>query len=413
MPRRPRTPEPVSADNLTMQALPDTLCFLNGDYTALQDARISVLDRGFIFGDGIYEVIPVYEGRLFRFDEHIARLARSLAEVQMTNPHSAEGWREIAEGLIQRNPASQRSDHTVYLQVTRGVAPRDHAMPQGVTPTVFAMINPLKAQSTQARTEGVACVTADDFRWQKGHIKSTSLLSAVLARQISVEAGGTETILLRDGHLSEASSSNVWVVKDGKVMGSPRDHLVLEGIRYGLLERLCQEAGIPFELRRISRAELLAADEILLSSATKEVLAVTRLDGQPVGQGQPGPIYQQLYAGYQQAKAPPRPAPTATASPAALSPQASVPIEGAESLIEYPSLFPIKVMGPRVDGFVETMVAIATEHDPGFELSRVQQRDSSGGKYLSVTLTVTATSREQLDNLYRALTAHPLAKYVL
>jgi len=404
-----------------MQALPDTLCFLNGDYTALQEARISVLDRGFIFGDGIYEVIPVYGGRLFRFDEHIARLARSLAEVQMTNPHSADAWREIAEGLIARNPASQQSDHTVYLQVTRGVAPRDHAMPQGVTPTVFAMINPLKAQSAQARTEGVACVTAEDFRWQKGHIKSTSLLSAVLARQISVEAGGTETILLRDGILSEASSSNVWVVKDGRVMGSPRDHLVLEGIRYGLLESLCRDAGIPFELRRISRAELLAADEILLSSATKEVLAVTRLDGQAVGSGRPGPIYQQLYAGYQQAKAPPRPAaepePVAAAAlvaaPVAASAKASVPIEGAESLIEYPSLFPIKVMGPRVEGFVETMVAIATEHDPGFELSRVQQRDSSGGKYLSVTLTVTATSREQLDNLYRALTAHPLAKYVL
>ncbi|RUP25477.1 MAG: DUF493 family protein [Curvibacter sp.] len=388
-----------------MQALPDTLCYLNGDYTALQDARISVLDRGFIFGDGIYEVIPVYQGRLFRFDEHLARLTRSLAEVQIANPHTPEQWRQIADTLIERNAGRATGEETVYIQVSRGVAPRDHAMTQGITPTVFAMINPLKAQSAQAREQGVACVTAEDFRWKKGHIKSTSLLSAVLARQISVEAGATETILLRDGYLTEASSSNVWVVKNGRVLGAPRDGLVLEGIRYGLIETLCQEAGIPFELRRISEAELRNADEVLLSSATKEVLSVTRLDGAPVGDGRPGPIYTQLYAGYQRAKlgTPPQVEPAAAATPPAAQ----------ESLIEFPSLFPIKVMGPKVDGFVETMTAIATEHDPSFEMTRVQLRDSSGGKYLSVTLTVTATSREQLDNLYRALTAHPLAKYVL
>lgn len=388
-----------------MQALPDTLCYLNGDYTALQDARISVLDRGFIFGDGIYEVIPVYQGRLFRFDEHLARLTRSLAEVQIANPHTPEQWRQIADTLIERNAGRATGEETVYIQVSRGVAPRDHAMTQGITPTVFAMINPLKAQSAQAREQGVACVTAEDFRWKKGHIKSTSLLSAVLARQISVEAGATETILLRDGYLTEASSSNVWVVKNGRVLGAPRDGLVLEGIRYGLIETLCQEAGIPFELRRISEAELRNADEVLLSSATKEVLSVTRLDGAPVGDGRPGPIYTQLYAGYQRAK---------LGTPTQIEPAAAAtPPAAQESLIEFPSLFPIKVMGPKVDGFVETMTAIATEHDPSFEMTRVQLRDSSGGKYLSVTLTVTATSREQLDNLYRALTAHPLAKYVL
>jgi D-alanine transaminase len=264
----------------------------------------------------------------------------------------------------------------------------------------------LKSQSASAREQGVACVTAEDFRWKKGHIKSTSLLSAVLARQISVEAGATETILLREGYLTEASSSNVWVVKDGRVLGAPRDGLVLEGIRYGLIESLCQEANIPFELRRISEAELRDADEVLLSSATKEVLPVSRLDGQAVGSGRPGPIYAQLYAGYQRAK---QGVPTSVSNTA----PAAAPSSEQESLIEFPSLFPIKVMGPKVDGFVETMTAIATEHDPSFEMTRVQLRDSSGGKYLSVTLTVTATSREQLDNLYRALTAHPLAKYVL
>jgi len=395
-------------DNFTMQALPNTLCYLNGDYTALQDARISVLDRGFIFGDGIYEVSPVYPGRLFRFDEHLARLTRSLAEVQIANPHTPEQWRQIADTLIERNAAKATGEETVYIQVSRGVAPRDHAMPQGITPTVFAMINPLKSQSASAREQGVACVTAEDFRWKKGHIKSTSLLSAVLARQISVEAGATETILLRDGYLTEASSSNVWVVKDGRVLGAPRDGLVLEGIRYGLIETLCREANIPFELRRISEAELREADEVLLSSATKEVLPVSRLDDQAVGSGRPGPVYAQLYAGYQRAKQG-APAPLSNTDSAA----AVTPPPAQESLIEFPSLFPIKVMGPKVEGFVETMTAIATEHDPSFEMTRVQLRDSSGGKYLSVTLTVTATSREQLDNLYRALTAHPLVKYVL
>lgn len=391
-----------------MQALPDTLCFLNGDYTALQDARISVLDRGFIFGDGIYEVVPVYGGHLFRFEEHMARLARSLAEVSIPNPHSLEAWRTIAERLIAEAPGGRQHDQTVYFQVTRGVAPRDHAMPKDVTPTAFAMITPLKGQSPEARANGVACVTAEDFRWQKGHIKSTSLLAAVLARQLSVEAGATETILLREGVLTEASSSNVWVVKDGRVLGSPRDHHVLEGIRYGLIETLCAKAGIPFELRPIRQEELRNADEVLLSSATKEVLPVCLLDGLPVGAGRPGPVYQALYAGYQQAKSA-LGAPAAEPGPASGAP----PLPQQESLIEFPSLFPIKVMGPKVEGFVETMTAIATEHDPGFEATRVQLRDSKGGKYLSVTLTVTATSREQLDNLYRALTSHPLAKYVL
>ena len=166
----------------------------------------------------------------------------------------------------------------------------------------FGMVNRLYIYTPEERANGVACFTADDFRWKKAHIKSTSLVGAVLARQISADQGGNETIMFRDGFLSEAAASNVWVVKDGVVLGPPKDNLVLEGIRYGLLEELCRAAGIPFELRRVSREEVLAADEILLSSATKEVIACTRLDGQPVGNGRPGPIYGKLFAGYQQAK---------------------------------------------------------------------------------------------------------------
>ncbi len=299
--------------------LPDWPCYLNGEFTTLPQARISVMDRGFIFGDGVYEVVPVYAGYPFRFDHHLARLGRSLAEVRMTNPLSDAQWRFLVASLVNPDATksiaasaintwadgafdSKTTDHLVYIQITRGVAMRDHAMPLGLVPTVFAMASPMKPASGAARTHGVACVSADDFRWEKAHIKSTSLLGAVLSRQISVDADAVETVMFRGDHLSEAASSNVWVVKDGAVFGPPRDHLVLEGIRYGLIAELCQASGIPFHLKAISRAQVLAADELLLSSATKEVLPITLLDGQPVGDGKPGPVYQNLYAGYQLAK---------------------------------------------------------------------------------------------------------------
>jgi len=282
-------------------ALPATLCYLDGEYTALRDAKISVLDRGFIFGDGIYEYVPVYFGQPFCFEEHMARLDRSLAELQIENPLSLAQWREIVMRLVAPGGDAPQS---VYFQVTRGVAPRDHAMVRGIRPTVFVMVNPLPPISEAVRAKGVACVTAADFRWQKAHIKSTSLLGAVLARQISVEAGAAETIMFRDGWLSEASSSNVWIVKDGKLMGPPKNNLVLTGIRYGLFERMSRTLGIPFELRPISREEVFAADEVLISSASKELLPVVTLDGKPIGNGRPGPIYESLYKAYQEAKVP-------------------------------------------------------------------------------------------------------------
>ena len=293
------------------EQLPATPCYLNGEFIALKDAKISVMDRGFIFGDGVYEVVPVYGGRPFRFAQHMARLDRSLAELRIANPLSHDQWREVALKLVadhalQMHSAPEKIDQLVYIQISRGVAMRDHAMPPGLAPTVFVMCNPMKLPSAQQRAEGVACVTADDFRWEKAHIKSTSLLGAVFSRQISVDAGALETIMFRGDHLSEAAASNVWIVKGGKVLGPPKDKLVLEGIRYGLIEEICRASNIPFELRRITRAEVLGADEIVLSSATKEVLPVTLLDGKPVGhelaKGKPGPIYSSLYAAYQRVK---------------------------------------------------------------------------------------------------------------
>jgi len=290
---------------MTSAFLPDALCFLDGHYGPVRDARISPLDRGFIFGDGVYEVVPAYGGRPFRFDEHMARLDRSLRELRIPNPHTREQWLAITQRLIADRQAAGIANQLVYLQVTRGVAVRDHVMPEGLTPTVFALASEMKQPSASQRAQGVACVTADDFRWRKAHIKSTSLLGSVLARQISADAGATETVMFRDGYLSEAAASNVWVVKDGAVLGTPTDGLVLEGIRYGLIESICRDEGIPFTLRRVSRDEVFAADEMLLSSATKEVLPVTRLDGRPVGSGVPGPIALRLHAAYQRAIAAP------------------------------------------------------------------------------------------------------------
>jgi D-alanine transaminase len=287
--------------------LPDLPCYLDGEFTKLREAKVSVMDRGFIFGDGIYEVVPVYGGRPFRFAEHMARLDRSLGELRIANPMTAAQWRELVDRLIAGFAATLgkppgQTDQLIYIQITRGVAMRDHAMPPGLTPTVFAMSNRITPPSQADRTQGVACVTADDFRWKRAHIKSVSLLGSVLAKQISADAGCAETIMFRDGFLSEAAAANVWVVKDGAVSGVPKDNLVLEGIRYGLIEELCREDSIPFGLRRIEKREVLAADEVLLSNASKEILPVTQLDGKPVGNGRPGPIYERLYAGYQRAK---------------------------------------------------------------------------------------------------------------
>jgi len=287
--------------------LPDTLCYLNGEYTRLSEAKVSVLDRGFIFGDGIYEVTPVYGQRLFRFDEHMARLSRSLAKLRIPNPLDRDQWLERCRKLISALAESQGvQDQVVYIQVTRGVAVRDHVMPEGITPTVFMMVNPLRAASADARHHGVACVTARDFRWERGDIKSTSLLGNVLARQISADHGAVETIMFRDGWLTEAAASNVWVVHEGALLGPPKSEHVLEGIRVDLLRELCEDCGIAYNLRPISEADVRAADEVLLSSATKEVLPVTRIDGELVGhgalRGKPGPVYGRLYEAYQQAK---------------------------------------------------------------------------------------------------------------
>jgi len=273
----------------------DSLCYLNGDYLPLASARIPVLDRGFIFGDGVYEVVPAYRKRPFRLEQHLDRLQRSLAAVRIDHPFRRDQWRTIIERLIE---SAAPQDLTVYLQVTRGVAKRDFAFPANVAPTVFAMASPLNRPGADQRERGLRAVSVPDLRWLRCDIKSTSLLGAVLARQQAADRGLDEVIQHRDGRLTEGSASNVWVVKDSGVLAPPRDNLILEGIRYGFIQELCERALIPFEVRSISMDEVRSADELMLSAATREVLPIVELDGRPVGSGRPGPIYRQMRRGY-------------------------------------------------------------------------------------------------------------------
>lgn len=277
--------------------------FLNGQWQPLSEAKVSVLDRGFIFGDGIYEVVPAYSKRPFRIESHLNRLMRSLTAIRIRSPYDKEQWAALFHEVVTRNAGD---DQFVYIQVTRGVAKRDHAFPNPeVTPTVFAMSTAFHQPSQKIREEGVAVVTLPDERWLHCDIKSTALLGNVLARQSAADRGVMEGVMFRDGFLTEGSSSNVWMVKDGVLCAPIKNHLVLEGIRYGLFEELAAKLGIPLQVRRIRQAEVAGADELMISSATKEVLPVVKMDSRLVGHashaGKPGPIYKKLRQAYDEA----------------------------------------------------------------------------------------------------------------
>jgi len=274
--------------------------YLNGQFLPLEEAKISVLDRGFIYGDGVYELVPVYGRRPYRLRQHLARLQRSLDGIRLANPHTDDEWEAIIAGLIGRMAFA---DQGVYLQVTRGAAKRDHAFPAGVAPTVFMMSNPLALPSREQIERGVAVVTAADERWLHCDLKTISLLGNVLARQLAVDAGATETVLFRNGYLTEASASNVLLVRDGVIVAPPKDNQILPGITYDVAFELAREGGLPIQVRPVPKEEALAADEMWLSSSTKEVLAVTSLDGRPFGGGKPGSVFRKVHALFQASKA--------------------------------------------------------------------------------------------------------------
>jgi D-alanine transaminase len=274
----------------------DSEVYLNGVFTPVEDAKVSVLDRGFIFGDGIYEVVPVYNGKPFRQEEHLDRLARNLAALRIESPFDRAGWKALIGQLIARAPDPMTF---IYLQITRGVAKRDHGFPAvAPTPTVFGMTTPFVRPSAAVREGGYSVMSIPDERWLHCEIKSISLLGSVLAKQQANDAQVDEVVQFRDGFLTEGSSSNIWVVKGGTLFAPPKNNLILEGIRYGLMGELAASAGVPFEMRQISRAEVADADELMLTSATKEVLPIVKIDGKPVGNGKPGPVYAKFRKGY-------------------------------------------------------------------------------------------------------------------
>jgi D-alanine transaminase len=276
------------------------MIYLNGDFMPIEEARIPVLDRGFIFGDGVYEVIPVYSRRPFRLAEHLRRLQHSLDGIRLRNPHTIGEWTYLFEQIIAGN---ESNDQSLYLHVTRGVAKRDHAFPKATSPTVFIMSNPLLTPPDEWLETGVAAITANDNRWLRCDIKAISLLPNVLLRQMAVDASATETVLLREGFMTEGAASNIFVVKDDILLAPPKNHLMLPGITYDVVLELAAARKIPHEVREVSEFEVRSAQELLLTSSTKEILPITRLDGKPVGSGRPGAIFAVLYELYQEYKA--------------------------------------------------------------------------------------------------------------
>lgn len=275
------------------------MIYLNGSFMPVGEARISVLDRGFIFGDGVYEVIPVYSRKAFRLSEHLRRLQDSLDGIRLPNPHTNAEWVQLIEQIIAGN---EGEDQYLYLHITRGVARRDHVFPKGVSPTVFIMSNPLVVPSSQLLATGVNAITTQDNRWLRCDIKAISLLPNVLLRQMAVDEEAMEAILLRDGFLTEGAASNIFVVKGGVLLTPPKDHLMLAGITYDVVLELAEKNHVRYEVRKVSEQELRTAEELLLTSSTKEILPITRLDNQPVGKGVPGEVFQRLYLLYQDYK---------------------------------------------------------------------------------------------------------------
>ena len=275
--------------------------YVNGQYVPLAEARVSPMDRGFLFGDGAYEVIPVYSRRAFRIDEHVARLANTLAAMRLANPHGAEEWKAIIGEIVARNPWD---DQSVYLQVTRGAdTKRNHAFPgPEVAPTVFLMSEPLVTPTAEQLATGVSAASAADIRWRRCDLKTVSMLANCLLRQHAIDKGCAETVLFRDSFLTEGAASSIFVCKDGVLLVPPKSHLMLPGITYDVVLELARRHGMAHEVREVLEAEVRSADELWMTSSTKEVLPITSLDGQPVGNGQPGPMGRQMYAWYQEFK---------------------------------------------------------------------------------------------------------------
>mgnify|MGYP001766384199 CR=1 FL=1 len=277
-----------------------SIVYLNGEFLPRDKAVVSVMDRGFLFGDGVYEVIPVYSRKPFRLEEHLRRLQSSLTGIRLAIPHTSEQWLALIERIIELGGCD---DQSVLIQVTRGpMDVRNHAFPKTVTPTVFIMSEPLMAPPAVQREQGITAVSAADFRWLRCDLKVTSLLANCLLRQMAIDSGCLETLLFRDGYLSEGAASNIFMVKDGLLLAPPKNHLMLTGITYDVVLELAAAQGLPHEVRDILEEEVRGADELWMTSSTKEVLPIVSLDGRPVGTGKPGAAFWRMYGWYQDFK---------------------------------------------------------------------------------------------------------------
>jgi len=277
-----------------------SISYLNGSFLPANEARISPLDRGFIFGDGIYEVIPAYGGKLFRLDEHLKRLDDNLAAVRIRQPLTNAEWTSVLNEVVTRNQAIHGGEQSIYLQVTRGVAERDHGFPdEHVEPTLFIMSSALKPLSASVAEQGVAAITHEDIRWKNCHIKSISLLGNILLRQQAYDDDAVEAILIRDGEVTEGAASNLFALIDDVLITPPKGPLLLPGITRDLILELAQQHNIPTCETFITPVQLINAEEVWLTSSTKEILPVTTLDGVAVGNGKPGKLWQQMTQHYQ------------------------------------------------------------------------------------------------------------------
>lgn len=275
------------------------IVYLNGTFLPIEEAFIPVLDRGFIFGDGIYEVIPVYSHRPFRLQEHLRRLQHSLDCIRLANPYPDESWGQLIADLIGHH---ETEDQYVYLQITRGVAKRDHAFPENTAPTVFMMSSPLVNPPRSLYDTGVSAVSAADNRWDRCDIKAIALLPNVLLRQLAVDHGAVETVLFRNGILTEGAASNIFAVENGTILAPPKDNHMLPGITYDLILELAAANAIPLQIGQFDEQRIRNADELWLTSSTKEVLPITTLDDKPVGDGKPGAVFRKMQALYQDYK---------------------------------------------------------------------------------------------------------------
>ncbi|MFV1982166.1 MAG: D-amino acid aminotransferase [Thiohalomonadales bacterium] len=272
------------------------IVYLDGNFIPLDQAKVSVLDRGFIFGDAIYEVIPVFCGKLVRFEEHLTRLNNSLNSVKIKNPHSSETWLSILQELISNNKSN--TNLSIYLQITRGVAPRNHNFPDNITPTVFIMANPLTSLEQSILDNGVSVVTMDDIRWQYCQIKTTALIANILLRQQAAENNAVEALLIKDGFVTEGAASNVFITKNNIIYTPPKTNNVLPGVTRDLVVELATELKLDIREEPIPELLLDSADEIWLTSSTKDILPVTKINNRSIGNGKPGPLWNKLHLAF-------------------------------------------------------------------------------------------------------------------